>query len=96
MIYYLAIFFNFMLRFTWSLKLSSHLHTVAELESGVFLLEALELIRRWMWVYLRVEWEAIKVGHGAEAIENDFVADGDAVGVLEMSRMRLEDQKIML
>jgi len=55
-IYYLAIFFDLLLRFTWSLKLSSHLHSIHEIEQGVFLLEALEVIRRWMWVYIRVEW----------------------------------------
>ncbi|KAF8305494.1 EXS-domain-containing protein [Clavulina sp. PMI_390] len=60
LIYYLIIMLNFVLRFTWSLKLSSHLHSVADLESGVFLMEALELIRRWMWVFLRVEWEVVK------------------------------------
>lgn len=59
-VYYLVILLNFVLRFTWSLKLSSHLHSVAELESGVFLMEALELIRRWMWVFFRVEWEVVK------------------------------------
>ena len=59
-VYYIAVLLNFVLRFTWSLKLSSHLHTVAELESGVFLMEALELIRRWMWVFFRVEWEVVK------------------------------------
>ena len=59
-VYYIAVLLNFVLRFTWSLKLSSHLHTVAELESGVFLMEALELIRRWMWVFFRVEWEIVK------------------------------------
>lgn len=60
LVYYLVIFINFILRFTWSLKLSSHLHGVAELESGVFLMEALELIRRWLWVFFRVEWETVK------------------------------------
>lgn len=59
-VYYIAVLLNFVLRFTWSLKLSSHLHSVAELESGVFLMEALELIRRWMWVFFRVEWEIVK------------------------------------
>jgi len=61
-VYYIAISLNLVLRLTWSLKLSSHLHSVAELESGVFLLEALELIRRWVWVFFRVEWEAVKKG----------------------------------
>lgn len=62
LVYYIAISLNLVLRLTWSLKLSSHLHSVAELESGVFLLEALELIRRWVWVFFRVEWEAVKKG----------------------------------
>ncbi|CED82712.1 Predicted small molecule transporter [Phaffia rhodozyma] len=59
-IYYLAIIVDLVLRFTWSLKLSSHLHSISEIESGVFLMEALELARRWMWVFLRIEWEDIK------------------------------------
>lgn len=24
------------------------------------MMEALELLRRWMWVFVRVEWEAVK------------------------------------
>ena len=65
-IYYVAIFVNFVLRFTWSLKLSSHLHHVADLEVGVFLVEALEILRRWIWVFIRVEWEMLKLGREAE------------------------------
>lgn len=65
-IYYVAIFVNFILRFTWSLKLSSHLHHVADLEVGVFLVEALEILRRWIWVFIRVEWEILKLGREAE------------------------------
>ena len=63
-VYYIAISLNLVLRLTWSLKLSSHLHSVAELESGVFLMEALELIRRWVWVFFRIEWEAVRKGVG--------------------------------
>jgi hypothetical protein len=59
-VYYLFVLLDLVLRFTWSLKLSSHLHTISEIESGVFLMEALELGRRWMWVFLRVEWEEVK------------------------------------
>lgn len=61
-VYYIAISLNLVLRLTWSLKLSSHLHSVADLEGGVFLVETLELIRRWVWVFFRVEWEAVKKG----------------------------------
>jgi EXS family len=58
--YYGAIFINFLLRLTWSIKLSPHLHRAAEREIGVFILEILEILRRWIWVYFRVEWEIIK------------------------------------
>lgn len=61
-IYYLIILLDLILRFTWSLKLSSHLHSIHEIEMGIFLLEALEVTRRWIWVYVRVEWEAVRKG----------------------------------
>ena len=59
-IYYLAIGLDLLLRFTWSLKLSPHLHSIHEIEQGVFLIETLEVIRRWVWVFLRLEWESVK------------------------------------
>jgi hypothetical protein len=61
-IYYSAIAIDLLLRFTWSLKLSTHLHAIHEIEQGVFLLELLEVVRRWMWVFIRVEWEAVRKG----------------------------------
>uniref|UniRef100_U9SQA1 EXS domain-containing protein n=1 Tax=Rhizophagus irregularis (strain DAOM 181602 / DAOM 197198 / MUCL 43194) TaxID=747089 RepID=U9SQA1_RHIID len=54
-IYYVAIFIDFLLRFTWSLKLSSHLHIIHQLEGGVFLMELLEVMRRWLWIFFRLE-----------------------------------------
>lgn len=27
---------------------------------GIFWLEVAEIVRRWLWVFLRVEWEVIK------------------------------------
>jgi len=62
LVYHLFTLIDLVLRFTWSLKLSSHLHTISEIESGVFIMEALELVRRWMWVFVRIEWEAVKKG----------------------------------
>lgn len=61
-VYYLFTVLDFVLRFTWSLELSSHLHIISDIESGVFLMEALEIVRRWMWVFVRVEWEAVRMG----------------------------------
>jgi len=60
LVYHLFTLIDLVLRFTWSLKLSSHLHTISEIESGVFMMEALELVRRWMWVFIRIEWETVK------------------------------------
>lgn len=61
LIYHLFTIVDLILRFTWSLKLSNRLHTISEIESGVFLMETLELVRRWMWVFIRAEWEAVKM-----------------------------------
>lgn len=61
-VYYLFTVLDLILRFTWSLELSSHLHIISDIESGVFMMEALELVRRWMWVFVRVEWEAVRMG----------------------------------
>lgn len=59
-VYQLAVTCDLILRFAWSLKLSSHLHHIIELESTAFYLEALEILRRWAWTFLRLEWEACK------------------------------------
>lgn len=59
-VYPLAISFNFILRFTWSFKLSSHLHRHADGAVIIFWIELAELLRRWMWVFLRVEWEVVR------------------------------------
>lgn len=45
---------------TWSLKLSPHLDHFADFESGIFLLEFLEVGRRWMWIFFRVETEWVR------------------------------------
>ena len=51
-----------MLRLTWGIKLSSHLHANAQGEGSLFIfwLEVAELVRRWIWVFIRVEWEIVK------------------------------------
>ncbi|KAK9469312.1 EXS family-domain-containing protein [Lipomyces arxii] len=58
--YYAAIGLDFILRFTWSLKLSPHLYFLNDFEGGVFVLEVLELLRRWIWLVLRIETEWIR------------------------------------
>jgi len=46
-----------MLRCTWSFKLSPHLDHFNDLEGGIFVMEFLEVLRRWMWIFFRVETE---------------------------------------
>ena len=56
-IYYTAIAVDLMLRCTWSFKLSPHLDHFNDLEGGIFMMELFELLRRWMWIFFRVETE---------------------------------------
>ncbi|KAG0634259.1 EXS family-domain-containing protein [Tuber brumale] len=56
-LYYGAIVIDFLLRGTWSVKLSPHLDYINEMEGGIFLLELLEIFRRWVWTFFRVEKE---------------------------------------
>ena len=59
-----AIFFNLILRFTWSFKLSPHLHRNTDGALLIFYFELAELLRRWVWVFFRVEWETVKKMEG--------------------------------
>lgn len=56
-IYYVAIIIDLTLRCTWSLKLSPHLDHFNDLEGGIFAMELLEVFRRFIWVFFRVETE---------------------------------------
>src|ERR1700761_6189989 len=59
-LYYFVIGIDFLLRCTWSFKLSPHLDHFNDLEGGIFLMELLEVGRRWMWIFLRVETEGVR------------------------------------
>ena len=52
--YYGAIIMDFFLRFAWVLRWSAH---ADDLESEIFALMLLEVIRRWMWIFFRIETE---------------------------------------
>ena len=45
---------DFFLRFAWVLRWSEH---AEDLESEIFALILLEVIRRWMWIFFRIETE---------------------------------------
>ncbi|OMJ07116.1 Protein ERD1-like protein [Smittium culicis] len=56
-IYYLVIVIDFVLRATWTIKLSSHI-TLDNIPNAGFILGALEVLRRCIWILFRVEKEA--------------------------------------
>jgi len=62
--YYIAIVVDLLLRCTWSFKLSPHLDHFNDLEGGIFFMEGLEVLRRWMWIFLRVETEWVRNNRG--------------------------------
>ncbi|KJE91535.1 EXS family protein [Capsaspora owczarzaki ATCC 30864] len=64
--YYAALALNLALRVTWSLKLSSHLHLTGEWY--IFMFEMLEVFRRFIWIFFRVEWECVRRGDGIATV----------------------------
>jgi hypothetical protein len=58
-IYFVAMMADFILRITWGLKFSSHVY-IKKIEGSVFLVELLEVVRRWIWVIFRMESEWVK------------------------------------
>ncbi|KAI9748895.1 MAG: protein-ER retention protein [Lichina confinis] len=63
-IYYAAILIDFVLRFAWSLKLSPYLDRFNDMEAGIFFMEMLEVLRRWIWIFFRVETEWVRNNQG--------------------------------
>lgn len=58
-LYFAAAMLDFLLRITWSLKLSSHIY-IRQLDKSALFMEVLEVIRRWVWVIFRMESEWVK------------------------------------
>ena len=71
-LYYGVIAVDLLLRCTWSLKLSVHLEHFNDIEGGIFLLEILEVCRRWMWVFFRVETEWIRTKGPGDLLLDDY------------------------
>lgn len=59
-VYYVVVGLDLMLRCSWSMKLSQHLDRFSDFESGIFLVELLEVVRRWVWIFFRVEAEWLR------------------------------------
>lgn len=63
-IYYAVVLLDFVLRCTWSFKLSPHLDHFNDMEQGIFCMEVLEVFRRWVWIFFRVEAEWVRNNSG--------------------------------
>ncbi|KAM3510295.1 hypothetical protein MY10362_000082 [Beauveria mimosiformis] len=59
-LYYAVILLDLLLRFTWSMKLSPHLDRFSNWEGGIFVVEFLEVLRRWVWIFFRTETEWVR------------------------------------
>ena len=55
--YYVAIVVDGLLRCTWAFKLSPRLDRFNDWEGGIFTMQLLEVLRRWIWIFFRVECE---------------------------------------
>jgi len=77
-LYYLVVALDLLLRCTWSLKLSPHLGRLAGAESSVFFVELLEVFRRWVWIFFRVETEHLRAATAGGPDEaDDMILLGD-------------------
>lgn len=57
-LYYGLIAINLVLRVSWTYKLSSHLR---HLKAFVFIMTLLEIVRRFLWSFVRIEHELRKI-----------------------------------
>ena len=59
--YYVAMVADVLGRFTWSLQLSPHWWFLGSVgrELQMFVLEAVEILRRCMWIFFRCEWQYV-------------------------------------
>ena len=69
-IYYSAILIDFILRCTWSVKLSPHLDHFNDLEGSIFVMQFFEVLRRWIWIFFRVEteWGTLVISHSCQQL----------------------------
>ncbi|KAI0268741.1 EXS family-domain-containing protein [Gloeopeniophorella convolvens] len=97
-VYPLVIFINLVLRLTWGIKLSSHLHAQALGEGSllIFWVEVAELLRRWIWVFIRVEWEIVKRAQESSKlaeVSDALLGDRD-IDSFELVRSSVDEHKL--
>lgn len=73
-LYYAAIAVNLLLRFSWVWPISTHFQWLKDRESGIFILMTLEVVRRWVWIFFRVEAEWVR-NNGGPAPDDILLGD---------------------
>ncbi|EON97916.1 putative exs family protein [Phaeoacremonium minimum UCRPA7] len=74
-LYYCVIAMDLMLRCTWTLKLSPHLDHISDFESSLFVIEFLEVFRRWVWIFFRVETEWLRNSTSGLGVDDILLGD---------------------
>ncbi|KAK4097541.1 EXS-domain-containing protein [Parathielavia hyrcaniae] len=78
-VYYAVIVLDLVLRCTWMIKLSPQMDRISDFESSIFLIQFLEVFRRWVWIFFRVETEWIRNASTGLGLD-DMVLLGDLQG----------------
>ncbi|KAK3300047.1 EXS family-domain-containing protein [Chaetomium fimeti] len=78
-VYYAVIVLDLVLRCTWMIKLSSDMDRISDFESSIFLIQFLEVFRRWVWIFFRVETEWVRNSTTGLGMD-DMVLLGDYQG----------------
>lgn len=73
--YYAVIVGDFVLRFSWAFRLGPGLTRLPDGEGTVFLLQALEVFRRWVWIFFRIETEWVRSSASGLGPDDILMAD---------------------
>jgi hypothetical protein len=74
-VYYTVIVLDLVLRCTWMVKLSPRMDHISDFESSIFLIQFLEVFRRWVWIFFRVETEWIRNTSAGLGVEDILLGD---------------------
>ena len=80
-VYYGVMAMDLVLRCTWVVKLSPQQNHIADFESSIFLTQFLEVFRRWVWIFFRVEAEWLRGNPGGPG--DDDILLGNYLGKYE-------------
>src|SRR5690606_26984316 len=75
--YYAVVALDFALRMTWVFRLGPHLTRLPDAERTVIMLQFLEVFRRWVWIFFRVETEWVRSTSSGLGLDDILLGDYD-------------------